>query len=377
MQARAFLMVSGLSPQIVTETLYAHYVKYSLDPSIPSQVHLITTLEGARRAKLSLLEGAKWFHQLCDEYTIPNLVFPEENIRIITDGEGLPLNDIRSEKDNAAAANFITAYIQELTKSSDLELHVSLAGGRKTMGYYIGYALSLFGRPQDSLSHVLVSEGFESNPHFYYPSRDTRVIYDRNERPIDTSTAEVTLARIPFVLMRDELPEESLVNQVSFSEAVAQLNSQAQEPKLKIDLKKRLIYCNERPLDNFSSIEYQFYTWLVARHLNNEEPLYPLVDGELVESWGQSFLQLMHYLSEYEDLQERTRESYSRGLDKNLVSNKLSSIRKKMIEKLGRKLASRFSFNMSNHPSQGKFYLLDLLEENIEIVGGDLRYQGQ
>lgn len=375
MQARAFLMVSGLSPQIVTETLYAHYVTYALDSSLPSQVHLITTLEGANRAKLSLLEGARWFDQLCDEYGIENLHFPEANIRIITDANGQPLNDIRSEADNAAAANFITAYIQELTQNPDLELHVSLAGGRKTMGYYIGYALSLFGRPQDSLSHVLVSEGFESNPHFYYPSRETRVIYDRNERPLDSSKAEVTLARIPFVLMRDELPEESLVNQVSFSEAVAQLNSQAQEPRLKIDLKKRLVYCNERPLDNLSSIEYLFYTWLVARHLNKEDPLYPLVDGELVESWGQSFLQLMHHLNEYEDLQERTRESYSRGLDKNLVSNKLSSIRKKMIEKLGRKLASRFSFNMSNHPSQGKFYLLDLQEENIEIVGGDLRYR--
>ena len=375
MQERAFLMVSGLSPQIVTETLYAHYVTYKLDPGIPSQVHLITTMEGANRARLSLLQGASWFSRLVDEYDIQNLSFPEANISIITDADGKPLNDIRSEEDNAAAANFITAYIQQLTHRDDLELHVSLAGGRKTMGYYIGYALSLFGRPQDSLSHVLVSEGFENNPQFYFPSRETRVIYDRDERPLDTSKAEVTLARIPFVLMRDELPAASLVNQVSFSEAVEQLNSQAQEPRLTLDLRQRQVLCNGRRIENLTSSEYLFYIWFVARHLNDDDPLHPLVEGEYQKSWGDSFLKLMKHLNEYRRLQERTIQTCQNGIDNNLLANKRSSIAAKMKEKLGQKLAERFTLNTVNHPSQGRFFTLELKEEQIEIIGGDLRYQ--
>jgi CRISPR-associated protein (TIGR02584 family) len=30
-----------------------------------------------------------------------------------------------------------------------------MPGERKTMGFYVGYALSLFGRAQDRLSHVI------------------------------------------------------------------------------------------------------------------------------------------------------------------------------------------------------------------------------
>ena len=48
-------------------------------------------------------------------------------------------------------------------------LHVSIAGGRKTMGFYVGYALSLFARDQDRLSHVLVPPSLESRQDFFYP----------------------------------------------------------------------------------------------------------------------------------------------------------------------------------------------------------------
>ncbi|MBF4102237.1 hypothetical protein INT80_01850 [Gallibacterium anatis] len=45
-------------------------------------------------------------------------------------------------------------------------MHVSIAGGRKTMGFFAGYALSLYGRAQDSLSHVLVSAEYEAIQNF-------------------------------------------------------------------------------------------------------------------------------------------------------------------------------------------------------------------
>ncbi|MBV5299598.1 MAG: TIGR02584 family CRISPR-associated protein, partial [Rhodoferax sp.] len=76
--------------------------------------------------------------------------------------------DIRSPADNRAAADFITAQVRAITADSGCALHASIAGGRKTMGFYLGYALSLFGRPQDRLSHVLVSEPFESSYDFFY-----------------------------------------------------------------------------------------------------------------------------------------------------------------------------------------------------------------
>ena len=51
---RILLAVCGLSPQIVTETVYALASAPEL-PFVPTEVHLITTREGAQRAELSLL----------------------------------------------------------------------------------------------------------------------------------------------------------------------------------------------------------------------------------------------------------------------------------------------------------------------------------
>lgn len=59
---RVLLMVTGRTPQVVTETLYALCIKQN-PPFIPTEVHLVTTAEGvAWYARLSLLSSnAGWF----------------------------------------------------------------------------------------------------------------------------------------------------------------------------------------------------------------------------------------------------------------------------------------------------------------------------
>ncbi len=51
---RPTLAVSGLTPRVVTESLYALAADEHA-PFVPTEVHLITSAEGARRAELSLL----------------------------------------------------------------------------------------------------------------------------------------------------------------------------------------------------------------------------------------------------------------------------------------------------------------------------------
>ena len=62
---RVLLAVSGLSPQIVTETLYALAVAAPADERfVPTEVHVLTTTEGARRVRQSLLsEQPGGFHR--------------------------------------------------------------------------------------------------------------------------------------------------------------------------------------------------------------------------------------------------------------------------------------------------------------------------
>lgn len=160
---RILLVVIGKTPQIVTETLY----KLTIDTRpafIPTEIHLITTTEGANSAKVSLLgvgEQQGRFRQFCCDYGFDSIRFTEDQIHIIEDGSGEFLSDAESTEHNRITADFITRVIQELAADEQCALHVSLAGGRKTMSYYAGYALSLYGRMQDRLSHVLVNEPFQ------------------------------------------------------------------------------------------------------------------------------------------------------------------------------------------------------------------------
>lgn len=168
-QKRILLAVIGLTPQVITETVYA--LAQLAEPFHPTELHIITTQEGFSRIRLTLLgDNPAWLTRLEQDYSLPNVSFDESRIHVLADEQGIILDDIRTDADNECLADTITRTIAQLTQDNDCALHVSLAGGRKTMGYYAGYALSLFARPQDRLSHVLVSSPFESHPDFYYPT---------------------------------------------------------------------------------------------------------------------------------------------------------------------------------------------------------------
>ena len=78
---RLLVAVTGLSPQIVTETLYALAVGQQ-QPFIPTEVRLITTEEGAERAKLSLLHPESgWLHRLRADRGLLPIAFGSEQTR--------------------------------------------------------------------------------------------------------------------------------------------------------------------------------------------------------------------------------------------------------------------------------------------------------
>lgn len=121
---RILLAVTGLSPQIVTETLYALW--RSNPQTVPTEVHLITTATGADHARLNLLSPAiGWLERLRREYDLPSIRFPASHIHVIPGRDGLPLDDIRTPDENVCAADFITDLVRRLTAEEDSALHVS------------------------------------------------------------------------------------------------------------------------------------------------------------------------------------------------------------------------------------------------------------
>lgn len=207
---RVLLCVTGLTPQVVTETLYALAVQ-SERPFAPTEIHVISTLMGATNARKSLLDPQQGhFYRLCRDYNLPEIAFAETSVHAIENTEGQPMHDIRTPEDNTYAADYILRFVRDLCMDESASVHVSIAGGRKSMGFFAGYALSLFGRRQDRISHVLVNEPFEFLADFFYPPAKPKTLTARDGHSVHTSDARIMLADIPFIRWRESAATEQL-----------------------------------------------------------------------------------------------------------------------------------------------------------------------
>lgn len=210
-----------MSPQIVTETIWTLIQERDF---VPTEIRLITTRNGRNRTVRDLLDPVDGrFHSFCREYDLVGKIhFDESCITVIGDEEGHPLDDIRTPEENGLAADTIVKVIGSLCSDPRCAIHVSIAGGRKSMGFFAGYAMSLFARDQDSVSHVLVNEPFESNPDFYYPPVSPKDIVSADGHVLHAQDARVMLADIPIVRLRTGLPDDLLHGTSTYRHAVAE-----------------------------------------------------------------------------------------------------------------------------------------------------------
>jgi len=218
------VVVAGLTPQVITETLY--YLTQVRDPPITiSEIYVLTTEPGRRRILTSLLAPHHGqFYRLCAEYGLDPacIAFDAQHVRVFADAAGVPLDDIRTAADSAAVADQILAFIHQLTDDSATRLFCSLAGGRKTQSVLLGFALQLYGRAQDILLHVLVDEELEGNPDFFYPPKTPRIVRGRSGRQVDAHTARVDVAEIPYLRLRAKVVVAGRDPITGFGLAIAQ-----------------------------------------------------------------------------------------------------------------------------------------------------------
>ncbi|WP_051543561.1 CRISPR-associated ring nuclease Csm6 [Thiothrix lacustris] len=248
-ERRVLLTLAGHSPAIITETLYA--LSQQHPPYVPTEIHIITTASGKQKLQESLLGEKGALAQLCMTYQFPMPQLPDDHIHVIThNGHELP--DIQTETDNTATADFITALVHRLTADESTSLHVSIAGGRKTMTYYLGYAISLFGRMQDRMSHVLVDES-RIRRDFFYPTPNADIA--------------IILADIPFVRLREGLGFAKALSegQYTFNRAVELV--QRQFSAINVTLVNKQLYANDIKVEHpkFKATSLAVYVWLLLR----------------------------------------------------------------------------------------------------------------
>src|SRR2546421_3839473 len=221
------LCVAGGTPQVITETLWwlANETEERVD-----EIRVITTKEGRKKVLENLLDEQNGrFHQFCKDF--PEFAFQrplkkrikfdgKEGLYLLTNKEtGVPnprdddddrLPDILTTEENQQAANQICDIVRELTQNVDVRLHATVAGGRKTMGLYLMAAMQMFGRNDDTMSHVLVNAEVENKQDFFYITPEPVVLKDRDGQALKkkdgsdltTHDGKIYLAQIPFIRLR-------------------------------------------------------------------------------------------------------------------------------------------------------------------------------
>lgn len=223
----------GATPQVVTETVWC--LMRQTPPWIPSQIHVVTTAFKLKFVRDNLQTENGPLGQLMGK-SPPVVVhvprrdreehYSADSAQDATTPNDL-LRDVNDRDDAARMGNLILRIMAGITSDPSSHLHVSLAGGRKTMSAHALMALSLVGRPRDTATHVLVDPQFEDHPDFWYPDQEGRLAPKKGSpqtEPLDPAKARITLVPTPAPLMRNRVSDVEDLTKIDLIDLMNKVN---------------------------------------------------------------------------------------------------------------------------------------------------------
>ena len=209
--ARRKILIAGMgtSPAVLTETVWA--LAHQAEPVVPDEIAVITTRSGKDALERAVMSGAPsvWKRLKAalrkEKIAIDGkLVFGGASIHVIPDEDGNEADDLRTGDDNLRAADFMLRQIRQYSESPDTAILCSIAGGRKTMSALLFSCMTLLGREDDKVYHVLLPPEFEqgAEPPFYFPEPGVTYTVKATGRKYKANKVKSELFEVPFVRMR-------------------------------------------------------------------------------------------------------------------------------------------------------------------------------
>ena len=378
MAKNVLFLVTGMTPQIITETVWA----LACDPDneekwIPDEVHVMSTEDGLNQIRKRLFEDGIFLQFQQDYPQLAQVQFSTDSLHAIKNQVGQVLTDLKTPEDNQLAGDSICSIIQDFTKDDNVSLHVSIAGGRKTMGFYAGYALSLYGRAQDRMSHVLVEDKFEPVNDFFYPTPETHYVTNRDGKVLDAKEAIVWLANVEFVRMKDAIKDKhQLKSKDSFSDVVNKINESFNDVVLKINLHNRTVQVNDKFLiKDLSPREFAMLHWFADRRKKGLEGIVAPSKNMTSKDAKQLDFDVINKLTieftpYYEDIKNINEET-GFSVDKKFFEGVKSHLKTSLETSLGLELASKIFITQEykdGKQQRGTPFYLSLPSDAIEIV---------
>lgn len=351
--------VTGLTPQIVTESLFSLYFGKKI---IVDEIYVVTT---ARGKSVILGEDADSYtpdvplkneiENMCADYKFRVPLFDTEKNVIVAKEESLELNDIRNDDDNKLFPNRLSEVIKELTKDRTTVLYCCVSGGRKTMSVHLALVMSLFGRENDKLFHVLTEEIFERGD--FYPKTPGAI-------------ASLVFSEIPFIRMRtliDPDLESSLILSKPYSELVdfaqKKLKEISEKPKIVIDLRNTKVSYKNTVVE-LTKLEFAIYYVIIERKLNNK-PNINANEMETLSGTIQDFFEEFHSKYFLKNYSSGAKGKYNLDIDS--FRSKRTKINQKL--KVLNKVEGTINFTIQSlRKYYDSEYYVDIDRNIIEIV---------
>lgn len=236
----------GTSPAVLTETVWA--LAHQVEPVVPDEIVVITTKSGKDALRTAIMSGAPsvWnrFKTALAKEKIAidgKLVFGDTSIRVIPDSDGNEASDLRTGADNLRAADFMLGELRKYTADSATTVLCSIAGGRKTMSALLFSCMSLLGRKDDKVYHVLLPPEFEcgTEPPFFFPEPGVTYTSIKTEKKYRANKVQSELFEVPFVRMRGWYQDKFKGEPPSYKSLISKVQSVAPPavvyPEIEID----------------------------------------------------------------------------------------------------------------------------------------------
>lgn len=264
---RVLLCGAGLSPPVITETLYALTVQRQRyaptkspapgrdsfpvsqlltagdndadarplvpEPFVPTEIQVVTTRRGRDELVRNLLGPDGWFTRFLSDYPQGQAIRFDESCIHVIGNAGRGVEDIETAEDSLLAGTTIVSVVKDLASDPNCAIHASIAGGRRQMSFLLGMTMSLLGREQDRLSHVLVSAAFETRG-FYYPTPYEHPIQTRDQGIIDARDARLVLAEMPLLRVFDGMASGISKGALSFADLVVMSQRVIERPPIEV-----------------------------------------------------------------------------------------------------------------------------------------------
>ena len=150
-----------------------------------------------------------------------------------TDESGNEIVDLRTGADNLRAADFMLGELRKYTEDTETTILCSIAGGRKTMSALLFSCMTLLGREQDKVYHVLIPPDYEGGmyPPFFFPQKGvTHQVLFRGKptgKEVSSTKIGIELFEVPFVRMRGWYQEKFKATPPNYKTLISRMQTMA------------------------------------------------------------------------------------------------------------------------------------------------------